>query len=459
LHVILSIDYTKDMSDLSVLSDPTVCIILATSPTGLGHLRVTDALYHGLPKTASPILLGAQAPIESTLYRFVSLNPLTRKIMEMVEMPPFDKPAAFIGRNFFRSQTKDIYLQLKTILNERLVVPKTVLLVSSHNILSHQMGHIKKKLALEMGVKIILVQQVTDDSPQAIWYVYDADLIFVPSEYTKRNLLDYARKAHLPLVPIAVTAYPVSPLLGEPISEHELSARARQLNPHAKEDIHITVPVSGAAVGTSFISDYIQQMHQYSSRFVFHVVSRDAPFTRSFIQKVVNLPYVKLSISNHDRTTVDNYEKVFIEETIALEITKPSEQAFKALLTPKQKGGVIILFSTPVGGQEYDNLHFLRNHSLMPNLHDHKILWEQAEKNETINPGLLIKAHHWRALRLPAETEKACRFTTWCMREGLFSKMLDYTRVEKGDEVQANGVEQFWKHVVRLIEKGKVDQE
>lgn len=448
------------MSDLSVLSDPTVCIIFATAPTGLGHLRVTEALYHGLPKTASPVLLGAQAPIESTLYRIVSLNPFTRKIMEMVEMPPLDQPAAFIGRNFFRMQTKDIYIQLKKILNERFVVPKTVLLVSSHNILSHQMGHIKKKLALEMGVKIILVQQVTDDSPQAIWYVPDADLIFVPSEYTKAHLLDYARKAHLPIVPMAVTAYPVSPLLGERMSEHELSARARQFDPLEKGEVHVTVPVSGAAVGTSFISEYIQKMHQYSERFVFHVVSREAPFTNSFIQKVANLPYVKFLTSNHDRTTVDNYEKVFTEQTIALEITKPSEQAFKALLTPKQKGGVIILFSTPVGGQEYDNLHFLRNHSIMPSLHDHKILWERAEKNETINTTELItKAHHWRALRLPTDPEKACKFTMWCMREGLFSKMLDYTRVEKGDEVQSNGVEQFWNHVVRLIEKEKASKE
>ncbi len=442
------------MSDLSVLSDPTVCIILATSPTGLGHLRVTDALYHGLPKTAGPILLGAQAPMESTLYRLISLHPLTRKVMEMTQMPPLDKPSAFIERTFLRLQPNNIYLQLKTILNERLVVPKTVLLVSSHNILSHQMGHIKKKLALEMGVNIFLVQQVTDDSPQAIWYVSDADLICVPSEHTKAKLLEYAKQAGLPLVPVVVTAYPVSPLLAEQMSEHELIKRATQLDPSAEGEVHVTMPVSGAAVGTSFMEDYIQKMRQHSSRFMFHIVTREAPFTKSFIQKVSNLPYVKLLTSIHDRTTVDNYEKVFTEQIIALEITKPSEQAFKALLTPKQKGGVIILFSTPVGGQEYDNLHFLRNHGFMPSLHDHKILWERAEKNETIrDTELFTKAHHWRALRLPEDPEKACMFTLWCMREGLFAKMLDYTRAEKGDEVQSNGVEQFWTHVARLVKK------
>src|SRR5205823_4072168 len=153
------------------------------------------------------------------------IHPLTRKIMEMVQMPPLDKPTAFVGRKLLRSQANSIYQHLKTILNERLVVPKTVLLVSSHNILSHQMGQIKKKLAREMDVKILLVQQVTDDSPQAIWYVYDADLMLVPSEYTKEHLLDYAKKSHLPLVPIAVTAYPVSPLLGEEMSEHAFAER------------------------------------------------------------------------------------------------------------------------------------------------------------------------------------------------------------------------------------------
>jgi len=442
------------MVDLSVLSDPSTCIILATSPTGLGHLRVTDALYHGLPKNAAPILLGAQAPLESTLYRFISLNRFTKKIMEMVEMPPLDKPLALLGRKFLRSNTSNIHHQLKTILNGRLVVPKTVLLVSSHNMLSHQMGQIKKKLAAETGANIFLVQQVTDDSPQAIWYVQDADLIFVPSEYTKAKLLEYARKSRLPLVPIVVTAYPVSPLLGEAMSEHELSEREKQLDPSEKVDVHVTMPVPGAAVGTSFMVDYIQKMHQYSSRFVFHVVSREAPFTNSFVQKVAGLSYVKLLTSKHDRTTVDNYEKVFREQTIALDVTKPSEQAFKALLTPKQKGGVIILFSTPVGGQEFDNLHFLRNHSLMPSLHDHKILWDRAQKNETIGEReLLTKADHWRALRLPDDPEQASIFTMWCMREGLFAKMLDYTRAEKGNEVQSNGVEQFWTHVARLVKK------
>src|SRR5215469_13983543 len=140
------------MADLRKLTDPTLAIIFATSPTGLGHLRVTDALYHGLPKNTSPVLLGAQDPSVSAMYRFVSIHPFTRRIMELVELPPFDIPYAFYSRMVIRNQTKLLYQQLKTILSERLTVPQTVLLIAPHTTLGHQLGAIKAKLAKEMGI-------------------------------------------------------------------------------------------------------------------------------------------------------------------------------------------------------------------------------------------------------------------------------------------------------------------
>jgi hypothetical protein len=156
------------MAPLTLLTDPTLAIIFETSPLGLGHLRVTDALYHGLPKTASPILFGAQAPKSSALYRFASVHRSTRAVLEMLQLPPLDKPVAAIGRQILRRQTKDVYLQLKRILNERFTVPQTVLLVATHAIHAHPLGTIKEKLSRELGIKVFLVVQVTDDSPQAI---------------------------------------------------------------------------------------------------------------------------------------------------------------------------------------------------------------------------------------------------------------------------------------------------
>jgi hypothetical protein len=441
------------MASLKDLTNPQLMIIFATSPTGLGHLRVTDALYHGLPKNSTPILLGAQDPSVSAMYRFVSIHPFTRRIMELVVVPPLNKPFAAFGRMIIRSQKTLLYQQLKTILSERLIAPKKVLLVATHTTLGHQLGAIKEQLKKEMGISITLVIQVTDDSPQPIWYIYDADELFVPSQYTRKKLLEYAREVHLPEVPIIVSAYPISPLFSEELSMNEKTERIKQVDPTSSAKIHISLPISGAAVGMSFSSKYIKEMHHLSERFYFHVTSREAAYTTSLIQSLIPLSYVKLYTSPLDMKTVDNYEQVFSQTTIALEVSKPSEQAFKTLATPKERGGVIMLFADPVGGQEYDNLHFLRNHGLMPSKNENKILWQLAKRNEPIPLEFTKKAHHWRALRLPSNHFDAAFFTFWGLKQNLFLTMMHYERAQQSIEVQANGVEQFWHHVVQLLEK------
>lgn len=443
------------MATLQDLTDSRLMIIFATSPTGLGHLRVTDALYHGLPKNTSPILLGAQDPSVSAMYRFVSIHPFTRKVMELTEVHPFNKPFAAVSRIFIRSQTTLLYQQLKTILSERLTAPNRVLLVATHTTLGHQLGQIKSKLEKEMGIAIILVIQVTDDSPQPIWYVSEADAIFVPSQYTKKKLHDYSRSAHLPEVPIIVSAYPISPLFAESLTESEMAERMKQTDPLNPAKIQVSLPISGAAVGMSFSKQYIKELHQFSDRFFFHVTSREAGYTSTLLKSLAPLSYVKLYTSPQDMRTVDNYEQVFKQTVVSLEVTKPSEQAFKTLATPKERGGVLMLFSHPVGGQEYDNLQFLRNHGLMPSKHENNMLWQYAQTNEPVPHDLMQKAHHWRALRLPSGHHEAALFTFWGLNQSLFSSMLRYKRAEENSEVQSNGVEQFWQQVAQLLEKKK----
>lgn len=443
------------MSSLSVLTDPTVAIIFETSPLGLGHLRVTDALYHGLPKTASPILFGAQAPKSSALYRFASVHRSTRAVLEMLQLPPLDRPVAFIGRQVLTHQTKEVYDALKRILNERFTVPQTVLLVATHAIHAHPLGAIKEQLMRELGIKVLLVVQVTDDSPQAIWYVPGADMIFVPSEYTKDKLKAYAIKARLPYVRIVVTPYPISPLLTEEMTEHMISQRKAQLNPHAESITHVAVPISGAAVGTEYAETFIQSLHQEDNRFKFHIIAREAEFTQLFIQRMRDLSYAELLTSLHERTTIDNYEKLYKEHTIALELTKPSEQTFKVLAHPKHRGGVVMLFAAPVGGQEYDNVRFLHTHGLVPTEHESKMLWEKAENGEGLENGdILHKAEHWRGILLPHKSETAAKFTHWCLKQRIFSHMLRYSQELKNGEVRPDGVAQFWEHVSSLVTQG-----
>ncbi len=438
------------------LTDPSLTIIIATTPLGLGHLRVTDALYHGLPRNASPILLGARSDSTSGLYRFISNHVITRNLMEISQLPPFERPVAYVWRKILRSQIKGLAQSVKTVLSERFVVSQTIVMVATQPVHGHQLGAIKEKLSQELGAKIILVVQVTDDSPQYMWYVSEADCIFVPSVYTKEHLETYARKARLPHVPIVVTAYPVSPLLTEELSEHAFSKKLEQVSPVAQTAINMTVPVSGAAVGMGYTLRYIDALHRKSSRFLFHVVSKEAPYTRSFIEKMTNTPYVMLHTSIHDRTTVANYEEVFTQTPIALEITKPSEQAFKALIPPKDRGGVIMLLAKPVGRQEYDNLHFLKNHGFMPHERENEHLWKQAQTQQSIDPELFEKAYHWRALLLPEDPSYAAVFTQWCLQERLFERMMKYKRLMSGVEVQPNGVDQFWAHVTKLVASSRV---
>jgi hypothetical protein len=446
--------YNEYMASLSALTDPEIAIIFETSPLGLGHLRVTDALYHGLPKNASPILFGTQAPRSSALYRFASVHRSTRTVLEMLQLPPLDKPVAAIGRKILRHQTKDVYESLKRILSERFTVPQTVLFVATHAIHAHPLGAIKQRLMKEMGIQVLLVVQITDDSPQAIWYVPDADIIFAPSEYTKQKLVEYAKKAHLPYVRIVVAAYPISPLLTQELTDHMLSNKKEQLDPKSEATIQVSIPVSGAAVGTDAMITYMKDLHQHSGRYNFQVVVREAPFTMPFIQEMTELPYVKLTVSQHERTTIDNYEKVFREHTIALEFTKPSEQTFKVLAKTSQRGGSIMLFTHPVGGQEYDNVRFLHTHGLVPTENESAMLWEKAEKGEHLqNSELLQKAEHWRGVMLPEHPQQAATFTHWCLQEKIFAHMFRFDHAGKRAEVQPNGVEQFWIEIAKLIER------
>lgn len=435
----------------NILSDETLLIVFATSPTGLGHIRVTDSLFHGLPETASPVLLGAQNRSIDAFYRFISIHPYTRSLMELLQTKSLEKITTPALRYYFKRQTRFLYKQFLTILGERLTVPKTILVVATHSALAHQIGVFKKKLEKETSTKIFLLVQVTDDSPQFFWYVEEADMIFVPSVYTKEHLSELGQISKLKKVPFSVNAYPVSPLLTQKLSDAEFESRTHQVSPHGRST-NISIPVSGAAIGTDFLDEIIRKLHKTDKRFVFHVVSKEAYYTNSFISKLKRLDYVSLYISDHDRTTVNNYENMLIKEKIALEITKPSEQAFKALCTPNQTGGVILLFSKPVGRQEYDNIHFLRVRGMMPSRSEHEALWKNAKTASKVSPLTKTFAKHWRALRIPDNPTDASEFIRWCIEEELFLNMMDYKLKTESRETSFDGVEQFWKEATLLLQ-------
>src|SRR3990167_2120882 len=200
---------------LEVLKKDSLQIIFSYSPTGFGHLRVMDKLQHGFPIGATSETFGAEDTSLGSLFPFI------------------------------------LYLKLKTLINKKKKSVTEILFIATHFALAHKLGAIKEELEKETGVKTTLVVVVTDDSPQQIWYVPEADLITVPSEYTRTNLLWYAKKAKLKETLIKVNPYPVSPDFSKDLSNERYQFRLRQVDPAGYDRAQIALPISGAAVGTT----------------------------------------------------------------------------------------------------------------------------------------------------------------------------------------------------------------
>ena len=440
---------------LSLLAQKSLLIIFTYAPAGLGHLRVTDALYHGLPAEANPILLRSQDASIGYLHHLTSIHPTTRAILEWLQTGKPEELFTRVYRRFLRSQTKSLSDHIETVLDERMVNPDLILVVATHFGLAHQLAAIKTELSRARHIPIVLVLQVTDDSPQRIWYVPVADLIIVPSERTKAALMDYGKTTRLPPVRFAVLPYPVSPLLTGALTDQEYEQRGQQFLANGSTDIEVAIPISGAAVGLSYFRRLMDELHQKSPRFHFQIIAKSSAYTQPFLQDMQSRSFVTLHTATTDREIVEKYEQVYQNTLVALEVTKPSEQAFKALVDPHHRGGSVLLFSEPVGRQEHDNLDFLGRHQLLPTQDEQRRLWDSAIKGSPID-GEAWQASHWRSMRLSDDPTRAANYIWWCLEQGVFAKMLTCTLTPQPDDPHANeiasdGVSQFWQTVSQLL--------
>ncbi len=446
---------------VKALQQKSVMVIFTYSPAGLGHLRVTDALYAGLPAGITPVILGSQDSFIRFAHRFTSIHPMARFVFESLQDGPLEYIFTKVYGSFLHNQNRTLFKQMKTIMSQRLVIPETVVVIATHFAMAHQLGAIKKKLMKDLDVRILLIVQVTDDSPQLIWFVPGADMIFVPSEKTKRELEKYRRDEEMDTVPIEVNPYPVSPVLGEHLSPTFFEHRKHQYDPLGSANIHVSVPISGAAVGTEFMSTLMEKLHVRSSRFIFHVITKYAPFTSMFLSDISKHTYVNILTSVHDRMLVDYYIQMYERNVISFEITKPSEQTFKVLFEPRQRGGVILLFASPIGRQEYDNLSFLQRNHFTPSALTHHRLYMAAEDNQILKNDLKrhVEKHavNWRGLILPKDPTKAADFIFWCHVNGIFEIMKEYNKKNPQhhtlnmQEIGSDGVHTFWQKVAELL--------
>jgi hypothetical protein len=230
------------MDHFEKLASGSTLLILSYAPAGLGHLRVTNALYRGLPPQVTPVLLGADDTSITAIHRLTSISKPLKKLMEWSQNGwPQDIFTYFYGY-YLRINSKPLYRQISALLKQRVEVPKTIIFVATHFGLAHQLAAIKETLAKQTKTQIILAVVVTDDSPQYIWCVPGADITFVPSYTTKNLLLGYSRKNHWKSMNFCVTPYPISPRLAAK-SDTVFENRHIQIRENSESKIHIAVPI------------------------------------------------------------------------------------------------------------------------------------------------------------------------------------------------------------------------
>jgi len=159
---------------------------------------------------------------------------------------------------------------------------------------------------------------------------------------------------------------------------------------------------------------------------------------------------VEVISSTKDQDVVEMYQREYEYEVFGAEVTKPSEQAFKALMTPRQRGGSVMLFSPPVGRQEKDNIAFMRRHRLIPSVDDQARIneWGLRGNRLHITKTLLERARFWRGIMLPENGTEAGIFIMRLIEAGVIASMVRFGGfIEGHNEIRSDGVEEIWRYL------------
>jgi hypothetical protein len=366
--------------------------ILTTSPAGLGHIRVMEALRQGLPLGVRVKVLGVEDAKMQALHRVTSINPYLRRMTEFIQHNP-------VVEGGFTRWYRGVLQKNPHLLAEEIIKtvraepnkPKRVIVVSTHFGSAHQLAAVKQEVEEELGVALVLAVVVTDDSPQQLWAVAGADVIFVPSQSTRSELERILYRLSLAAPKMVVVPYPVSPLLAETLDATDVGRRIEQTKQVQREPFTVMIPISGAAVHLAFYKQFLVMLNQLMPFFGI-VVARESKSTSTFLHWCRQFDNVTIYASNNDHEVVRLYEQAYVDHVITAEVTKPSEQAFKVLLKPKARGGVVLLLAEPVGRQEEDNMLFLNRHHLMPDFHNQAKLGQLAQLDQRVIDELLLAA-------------------------------------------------------------------
>ena len=380
-------------------------LIFTYAAAGLGHLRVTGALVSGRPKGYQYELLGSSDPMVTKVHRLTSINPFFKKVGEAFQYGFLEDLFTKTYVWYLRHNTGEVYRKVIQMIEEQ-PQAEGVTVIATHFGLAHQIAEIKGKIKRRTGKHVDVVVQVTDDTSQHIWAVKGADITFVPSRQTKEELELYAKSVGI-RINAEVSPYPTNPSFSKLLGGGD-KTRAKAFETESDETINVIVPISGAAVGLTYLTKFLLEIDRLSKRFHFWIVAKRSSQTKYFLSEIGRLRWVQLITGRSDNETVGLYEKVYLENLIHIEITKPSEQAFKALIPPTMVGGSVLLFTEPVGRQERDNIQFLKRHRLI------------VEGDEEMAN---IKDHFPRAAKLPSDPVHGARCIVRCIDNGAFGKM------------------------------------
>lgn len=412
-------------------------LVFTYAPAGLGHLRVTDALVDNKPKDFPYIMLGSYDRFITSFHRFFSVNPIAKWIFTVSQYGLMEDFATAVYRWILIMTSGPIYRQLKNIVYEH-KESEEIWIIATHFGMAHQIGAVKDRIINETGKVIRLMVQVTDDTSQHIWCIRGTDITFVPSLHTKKELEAYSNR-HRMGVNFEVIPYPISPVFTSDLAN--INSRSDILSSNKK--INVAIPISGASVGLSYVTKLISSVISKSNRFKFWIIVKRSVYTDMFLKAFSKHPNVNLVTGRNDNEMISLYEKLYQNNLINIEITKPSEQAFKAILPPTTVGGSIMLFTSPVGRQEYENIDFLVRQGLMPRSNYDGVM----KYGESLNS-------YPRAIRLSKDPEIAANFINWALENGLFARMssADFQFSSEAlflGEVGPNGAKEFW----RIIQK------
>ncbi len=425
-------------------------VVFTYAPAGLGHIRVADALISGIPADIPYVEFAPADNTTEVTHRFTSLNVPARHVMEFFQRGRAEELFSKVYTHYLKTHPDGIPEQFISLIRSQDFKPEKIVIVATHFGLAYQLGAIKGQLERQLNAQIYLVVQVTDDSPQTVWYVDLADLVVAPSHKTKNILEAFAVRAGLRKIPIEVAPYPVDLDFAKKLATEKIQERKNQYDPTKMSPINIAIPVSGAAVGMEFFLHLIGHMHQMSPRFHFDIVCRKAPFTEQFLRQIGLRDYVSLHVSTQYKTVVEMYERLYENKIIAMEITKPSEQSFKALLSNDSVGGSYLLLAEPVGRQERDNIDFLQRNGFLLNI-DSLPRDEFLPTNELTNG--LEKSNGIRGYILPKGSKASADLIWNGVKSGKFIKAFNnFAPKQPSDELGDDGVKRFWEIVCRFCQ-------